>query len=343
MNATLGSVGTVESMTTTAATGLNIPEKLSPSRAKTFMQCPKRFYYESILGLTTPQTLATAKGTLAHHAFERIFDHAREERTVDRAVAYIRPAWSMMINPVVPRESVVEGTPEFGLRSTNQGFTEDHEPGSKSEQRLLDSAKSYLDLFPTGDTAAIDAFLAETEDSVRGWFSMENPTKFDPHERELYLMAKIAGVTVHGFIDRLDRIEGSKGVRWFVSDYKTGRPPKPQYADEAFFQLAVYALLVEEQMWVRVDQLRLLYVREGRPDAVLARPVTDQMLDATKKKLSAVSQGIKRAARLGEWEAKRNALCNWCPFMPVCPAHVPGLEGLLPEEVAARTGTSLKG
>lgn len=323
-------------------TPTELPGKLSPSKAKTYMQCPKRFYYEAILGLSTPETIATAKGTLAHHAFERIFDHARAERTLALALDYVEPAWRTMTDPLAERATVEAGSLEWTIREANKLFADQHPLDSKTRARHEQSAEGYKALFPEGRADLEKEFLDQAREAVKGWFSMENPTRFDPYERELYVMAEMAGCTVHGFIDRLDRVSTANGERWYVSDYKTGKRPKEQYEDEAFFQLAVYALLVKEMMGVDVHQLRLLYVQEGRPDAVLTRMVTTEMLASTRKKLAAVWSGMKRSAKTGEWVAKKSVLCGWCPFATVCPAHVEGLEALLPQEIAVRTGARVR-
>jgi RecB family exonuclease len=71
-----------------------LPEKLSPSRVQDFIQCPKLFFYKTICKMRTPATPATTKGTLAHYALEKIFDLAREERTPENAVPFVRGHWS---------------------------------------------------------------------------------------------------------------------------------------------------------------------------------------------------------------------------------------------------------
>lgn len=85
---------------TSAGTGEDVsallPKRLSPSRAGDFAQCPAKFYFRSILRLSTPATDATTKGTLVHEACEHVFDHPRGERTPDLAVTYIRPAWEQI-------------------------------------------------------------------------------------------------------------------------------------------------------------------------------------------------------------------------------------------------------
>lgn len=317
-----------------------LPEKLSPSRAKDFMQCPRLFYYKTVLGLATPPSPATAKGTVAHHAFERLFDHPREERVVATAVSYVRPAWAMMTDPVLERSAVAEGSPEYSLREKNKSFRDLVEQGSKVEKRLMEDAAAYRALFAAGGQEET-AFLEDVERAVEGWFAMETPSRFDPAELELYVAAKVAGVTLHGFIDRLDRVSGSDGTeRWYITDYKTGRKPGERFADEAFFQLEVYALCVQQRFGVTPYQLRLLYVREGSKTGVLTKQVNEQVLEKAKAKVKATWAGIQKAARSGVWEARKQVLCDWCPFKSVCPAWFEGADTLLPEEIARRTGTA---
>lgn len=312
-----------------------LPEKFSPSRLKDFMQCPRLFYYKTILAIPTPPSVATARGTLAHHAFERIFDHERGDRSEDTAVAYVRAAWEMLIHPLRPRGEVTPGTPEWRLRTANGCFAEDHEDGALSARRLLDDAEGYRQLVTSPEET--EELLTSTEACVRGWYAMENPEKFDPAERELHLLAKLGGATVHGFIDRLDRVTAADGSeRWYVSDYKSGKPPSPRFADEAFFQLAVYALLVEAKFKVRPHQLRLIYVREARPDAVLTVKVDDALVNKTRAKLRSALKGMRSCAERAEWPPRKQVLCDWCFFQPVCPAFNRQLDGLLPEEISLR-------
>lgn len=308
-----------------------LPSKLSPSRAKNFIQCPRLFYYTTICGIATPPTEATIKGTLCHHVFERVFDHPRPERTLEVARSYVEPAWAAMTHPLKSLSELSEGTPEFAIRQANGLFREAVDHGSDHEKRLtLDAAKTR-ETIESG--AGLTTLLEGAHQSVAGWFSMEDPTKFDPLERELYVSASVAGATVHGYIDRLDRTEGPDGSPlYWISDYKTGKPPAPRFQDEAFFQLEVYALLISETLGVTPHQLRLIYVREGRRDAILRRPVTDAVLKKTRMKLKTVWGSIQKAARTNTWEPKKQVLCNWCHFQDVCPEWNPHLEGLLPEE-----------
>jgi putative RecB family exonuclease len=73
-----------------------LPDRLSPSRLSDFKQCPAKFFYASILKLPRPATVATTVGTLAHEAFERVFDHPAHQRTPEVAISYILPCWEKL-------------------------------------------------------------------------------------------------------------------------------------------------------------------------------------------------------------------------------------------------------
>jgi len=191
---------------------------LSPSRAKDFLQCPKLFYYKTVLGIRTPPSEATLRGTMAHHAFERVFDHPVGERGVETALAYVEPAWAVITDPLRERATVPPGSFEDRLRLTEKCYRDLHEPGSPTETRLLTEAEEARRLVPA---ERLDDFLETVRGVVRGWYAMENPEKFTPTERELYVRAKVGRATVHGFIDRFDAVPAADGaVRHYVSDYK---------------------------------------------------------------------------------------------------------------------------
>lgn len=316
-----------------------LPSKLSPSRAKDFMQCPRLFYYKTILGLSTPSTFATISGTLAHHAFERIFDHPRPERTPDVAVSYVQPAWDMITNPFVSLHDFPESSPEFVLRKSNNLFLEYLENNASDSERARKTADDYLTV--ASSPPEVHELISSTEGKVSSWFTMENPQKFDPFEREKYVYGKLSKVTAHGFIDRVDKITTKSGTSWYISDFKTGRMPSEKFLDDAFFQLEVYALCLHKMMGVVPKELRLVYVSANDPSGVLSRKVSLSMLSQTERKLNSIWASIDSCAKNREWPARKQVLCSWCPFKSVCPAHVPGLEGLLPEEIALRTETSL--
>jgi putative RecB family exonuclease len=306
-----------------------LPKRISPSRAKDFAQCPRLFYYKTILGIPTPNTLATAKGTIAHTAFERLFDHPREDRTPATALSYVAPAWEVMTSPLATRKSVAKGTPEEAIRNEGKKWREEIAAGSIDEARALRSAEDYQILAPPG--SEIEAkLIADASFSVENYFTIERPWNFDPVARELHLEAETLGVSMHGFIDRLDKYTAPDGEeRWVIADFKTGKVPQPRYLDEAFFALKIYAVLLAATMKVMPYSLRLIYVSASKEDAIKVLRVDQQLLDNTQRKMKALWNNIKLNAREETWAPKKGPLCKWCHFQDICPAFHPELKGIV--------------
>lgn len=66
---------------------------LSPSRASDFKVCPQLFRFRAIDKIVMPPTVHQARGTTAHLALQRLFDHEAAERTPERLYDLFREAW----------------------------------------------------------------------------------------------------------------------------------------------------------------------------------------------------------------------------------------------------------
>jgi len=155
-----------------------VPSRYSPSRLSDFIQCPKLFYYKTILGLKTPNTIHTAIGTLAHHGMEMVFDLPSEQRTPQAAKSFLLP------------------------------FFEENFETDESYQELLENGLK-------------DKILEQASAMVDNWFKIEDPTKFEPDARELHVESSVDGVSLHGFIDRLDTFKTpDEQTVVAISDYK---------------------------------------------------------------------------------------------------------------------------
>lgn len=319
-----------------------LPVKLSPSRGKDYQQCPRLFYYKTILHLRTPPTVATTRGTLTHTALERIFDYPAETRTPEVAVPYVRAAWANLIDPLRARADVEPGSPEDVIRGLEENYRDMVLPGSEEEQKKLAAAQQYQDLV-AGDPTKEEELLTSAEEMVRRWFQMERVANFDPTKvvlpdgskldgRELYLDAEVIGAPLHGIIDRLDSWATAEGKRLYsISDYKTGkvvgegRRYSQQWMnkirEDAFFAMKVYAVLCEEMFGIVPQMLRLIYVKTGsREEGILTYRVTPQMMARTRAEMSRLWKDIVKTAEQKKWEPKTGPLCSWCAFRAACPA-----------------------
>lgn len=69
-------------------------ERLSPSRASDFKQCPQLFKFRAIDRLPEPSTVYQARGTTAHLALQRLFDLPADRRTPETLYDLFREAWT---------------------------------------------------------------------------------------------------------------------------------------------------------------------------------------------------------------------------------------------------------
>src|SRR5438093_1561382 len=82
-----------------AEDGANAPAgpSLSPSRAGDFMTCPLLYRFRVIDKLPEKPSPAATRGTLVHSVLERLFDDPATQRTADRAMSMVAPAWERML------------------------------------------------------------------------------------------------------------------------------------------------------------------------------------------------------------------------------------------------------
>lgn len=150
---------------------------------------------------------------------------------------------------------------------------------------------------------------------VGRWFTLEDPTRLEPAERELYVEAQVDGLTLRGYVDRLD-VAPTGEVR--VVDYKTGRSPSQLFEAKALFQMKFYALVIWRTRGVVPRMLQLVYL--GNSEIVRYEP-EERDLVATERKVQALWAAIERAATDGDWRPSPSRLCDWCSFRDICPAH----------------------
>ncbi len=251
------------------------PSSLSPSRASDFMQCPLLYRFRVIDRLPEKPSEAATRGTLVHAVLERLFDNPAVERTAGRATALIPGQWD----------------------------------------RLLESKPELSELFADdAQGERLSRWLTEAERLVERWFSLEDPTRLEPAERELFVETELeSGLRLRGVIDRID-VAPTGEVR--IVDYKTGKAPRPEYAEGALFQMKFYALVIWRLKGVVPRRLQLVYLGSG--DVMTYDPVVAD-LERVERKLLALWEAIRLATETGEWRPRPTKLCGWCDHQAVCP------------------------
>ncbi len=190
---------------------------LSPSRASDFMQCPLLYRFRVIDKLPSAPSAPAARGTLVHSVLERLFDLPADGRTIEAAVALVEPQWLAML----------ESEPELSV--------------------LVDGS----------NPVAVAGWFANAVALIEQWFTLEDPTRLEPKERELYVETDLDGLMLRGYVDRLD-LTATGEMR--VVDYKTGRAPLEQYEAKAWFQMKFYGLVLWRLHGQVPRMLQLVYL-----------------------------------------------------------------------------------
>ncbi|MFD5065072.1 RecB family exonuclease [Streptomyces sp. NPDC058394] len=239
------------------------------------MQCPLLYRFRVIDRLPEKPSEAATRGTLVHAVLERLFDNPAVERTAGRATALIPGQWD----------------------------------------RLLESKPELSELFADdAQGERLSRWLTEAERLVERWFSLEDPTRLEPAERELFVETELeSGLRLRGVIDRID-VAPTGEVR--IVDYKTGKAPRPEYAEGALFQMKFYALVIWRLKGVVPRRLQLVYLGSG--DVMTYDPVVAD-LERVERKLLALWEAIRLATETGEWRPRPSKLCGWCDHQAVCP------------------------
>jgi putative RecB family exonuclease len=193
-------------------------------------------------------------------------------------------------------------------------------------ERLAEAEPELATLFP--EEAERDAWMAEAGAMIDSYFTLEDPTRLEPADRELYVETVLdSGLRLRGYIDRLDVAPGGD-VR--IVDYKTGTAPREEFEARALFQMKFYALVLWRARGRVPRLLQLMYL--GNREIVRYAP-DESDLRATERKVEALWQAIERAQVSGDWRPRPGRICDWCAHKVICPAFG-GTPPPLPQETA---------
>ncbi|WP_326553700.1 RecB family exonuclease [Micromonospora sp. NBC_01813] len=267
---------------------------LSPSRAADFKTCPLLYRLRSIDRLPERTTADQARGTLVHAVLEQLFDLPAAQRTPAAAADLVAPAWQRLVAADPTLADVVTD----GTAPTPAAQTSDLPAGHGS---------------PRPD---LDTFLAVARELLSGYFTIEDPRRLEPAERESLVNAVVDGeLLIRGYIDRLD-VSPAGDLR--VVDYKTGGAPREAFESRALFQLKFYALVLWRTRGVVPRVLRLLYLRDAEicdytPDA--------EELERFERTVMALWRAIVQATESRDFRPKPSRLCDWCSYQAYCPQY----------------------
>ncbi|MDN5894465.1 MAG: PD-(D/E)XK nuclease family protein [Nocardioides sp.] len=257
--------------------GVDVLGALSPSRAGDFMTCPLLYRYRTIDRFPEEPSPDAIRGTLVHKVLEELFDLPAAERTPTSAQAMLGPAWEAL----VAEES---------------------------------DAAALFDATDGEDTAHFEKWLTSCRSVLERYFMLEDPTRLEPAERELYVETLLESkLLLRGFIDRVD-VAPDGAIR--LVDYKSGKAPGELFEAKALFQMKFYALVIWRVRGVIPAMLQLIYLGNGE---ILRYCPDEADLRATERKIEAVWRAIRNAELSGDWRPHKSKLCGWCSFQDRCP------------------------
>ncbi|NUR47325.1 MAG: PD-(D/E)XK nuclease family protein [Hamadaea sp.] len=182
-----------------------------------------------------------------------------------------------------------------------------------------------------GTLAVDDGFLDEATQLLQGYFTVEDPTRLEPAERETLIEATLDDqLLIRGYVDRLD-VSPAGDLR--VVDYKTGGAPREAFEARALFQLKFYALVLWRTRGIVPRVLRLVYLKDRE---VCDYTPDSEELERFEKTLVALWRAIEQAAQARDFRPKPSRLCNWCSHQALCPSFG-GTPPPFPEEAAITT------
>lgn len=244
------------------------PAHLSASSIGTFNQCPLKFKFNKIDGITDDPTEATLMGNFVHDVVEEFYKHDPEARSILLAKNLASQLWDEKWRVQV--EPWVRGQDSLRMFRWNSWWC------------------------------------------IENLWKIENPKIISPSGLEHEVNGEVGGVKIKGFIDRFSI--GENGL--VISDYKTGKVPKPRYAGDKFFQLHLYAHLLKSEGLGQATKVELLYLKEGK---TLSSNVKDEDLQLAEKIVVDTKNEIDKCCETGEFEARQSILCNWCSYKSICP------------------------
>ncbi|WP_244276896.1 RecB family exonuclease [Geodermatophilus obscurus] len=281
-------------------TGTPRRPSLSPSRAADFKTCPLLYRFRTIDRLPERRSLAAVRGTLVHAVLERLYDLPARRRTAEAARELVAPAWEEL-----------RADPEVAALFAEGGAADD----AAAEQ-----------------PPSLQAWLASAGKLVETYFSLEDPSRIEPHGREELVEVTLPdGLLLRGYVDRLD-VAPNGALR--VVDYKTGSMPREAFEGKALFQMKFYALVLWRTRGVVASQLKLLYLGNG--DALTYAPDEAELV-RFERTLQAIWAAIERAVATGDFRPNRTRLCDWCDHQALCPSFG-GTPPPFPTAAAAAAG-----
>src|SRR5262249_42112164 len=144
--------------------------------------------------------------TLVHAVLERLFDAPAAQRTPRRAKSLIAGQWDRLrrSRPELAELFADAGEPDAAAPAGTGALEAPGKPPSAVTAEPAEPAEP-AEAAQDAAGAALARWLDEVGELVERWFTLEDPTRLEPAERELFVEARLdSGLRLRGIIDRVD-------------------------------------------------------------------------------------------------------------------------------------------
>jgi len=171
---------------------------------------------------------------------------------------------------------------------------------------------------PRGDAAGLADELAEMVQRFRTHELWRRIAEASCALRELEFILTVGPATLRGKIDLV--VAGSTG-EWHVVDYKSDRMAEASpaavahHSDHHRLQMLTYAMAAGRHLQGPAPQATLYYLRS----AVSHTYAFDEAaVAAGERELAELARSLIAARRSGQFEMRRSATCDFCPYGALC-------------------------
>ena len=232
-----------------------------------------------------PKSREALFGTLIHQTLKFMFKRDPLFPTLDEVIGYFRANWPT-------REKFEEGI----KNALGRGWSEEEEKIYFEEGVKM--LKKFYEKNAPWNFSVLDL-------ESRFEIALE-----DPKTGETHILA--------GIIDRIDKLADDT---YEIIDYKTSKRMPSQDALDKNLQLSLYSLGLQKK-WPHIRpediKLSLYFLKHGEK---LSTKTTVEATEQTKTHILESVREIQERQHAGkEFEPMPSALCDWCPYKPMCPA-----------------------
>lgn len=146
------------------------PSALSPSRAKTFLNCPLQFRFQVIDKIPTKPTMAKEKGTLVHAALENLFLYPAQQRNLALAISLLPQEWEKITakNPLV-EDQIFKGKANYTALMGEAEKLLEHYFGLENPQGLEPLEREMYIRTQTRSGLNLHGYIDRVDKSPQGW------------------------------------------------------------------------------------------------------------------------------------------------------------------------------